>query len=219
LNVTSLEQQIYNCHLKHFRNGSPWKPRKDFSKIEESTLLYLRKLSQFFAKFKHINLEDFFEAPRLLHPEEPTPSLKYFTTRAAIKAYTLSQQQKNNQSPDKQLLRIKESFKFIINFCLEKKIQLQDYLFYKENYSFVWLEHYRTYQINPYCLMELLDFSKLSVMTENAVWEPNLTEHFFAFRNRYHQSAQAKSLIKDITSKIHILLKEELTSSTKTNII
>lgn len=210
MSISTFEQQIYNCHLKHFRNGGGWKPRKDFSDISDSVKLNLSKLNHFFAKFKHISPDDFFAAPRILHPEEPTPSLKFFTTRAAIKTYTLSQKQKINQSPEKQLDNIKKGLEFIIKFCLEKQISLEEYILFKEDHNFVWLEHYRTYQINPYCLMEILDFTQLSNMTQDAIWEPNLVDHFFAFRNRYHLSSQVKTLIKEATSKIRLLLKNNI---------
>lgn len=207
MSISNFEQQIYNCHLKHFRNGLPWKPRKDFSNLSESDKLHLQKLEQFFTKFKHISLEDFFASPRGLHPDEPTPPLKYFITRAAIKAYTIFQKQKINQSPDKQLDEIKRGMEYIALYCVEKKLVLEQYVFHLDGGSPAWLEHYRTYSINPYCLMELLNFSNLSKDTENAVWDENVVDNFFAFRNRYHQSVNAKKLVKEATSEISKFLK------------
>jgi hypothetical protein len=212
LNPSTFEQTIYNTHLKHFRNGGPWKPRKDFSDINDSTSLYLRKLSQFFKKFNHINVDDFFAAPKFLHPDEETPPLKFFITRAAIKNYTLMQKQKINASPEKQTESIKKGFEYIALFCLEKSILLSDYTNFQEGNGPAWLEHYRTNSINPYCLMELLNFSKLAEMTENVVWDNKITDNFFAFRNRYHLSSETKNLVKEGTKKIQQFLKEKLNS-------
>ena len=219
MNLTSLEQQIYNCHLKHFRNGGPWKPRKDFSDISSSTVLYLQKLSQFFLKFNYIKLEDFFGAAKELHPDEETPPLKFFIGRAAIKNYSLVLKQRINQSPEKQIDAIKAGLEFITHFCLENRIELDSYISFKDGNGPAWLEHYRTHQINPYCLMELLEFSRLHEHTENVVWDSNLVDHFFAFRNRYHLSFKTKTLVKEGTKKIQLFLKEMLKLPSKQPII
>lgn len=156
-------------------------------------------------------MEDFFSAPKELHPDEELPPLKYFTSRAAIKSYTLASKQKINQSPDKQIESIKKGFEFIALFCFERKISLDKYTsFREESCGPIWLEHYRTHSINPYCLMEILDFSRIHEIANNAVWEPNLVDLFFAFRNRYHQSKEAKNLIKEGSKQIQNFLKQEL---------
>lgn len=219
MNISNREQQIYNCHLKHFRNGCAWKPRKDFSDITSSTHLFLQKLSAFFEKFKHIDLDDFFGAPRELHPDEPTPPLKFFITRAAIKSYSMALKLRLDRSPDKQIESIKKGLEFIILFCLEKNISFEDYPLFKQDYNYVWLEHYRTNQINPYCLMEVLNFTRLSEQAEGAVWNSDLVDNFFTFRSRYHNSKDAKQVVKEGTKKIQNFLKEKLkVPSKQTNI-
>lgn len=216
MSISNFEQQIYNCHLKHFRNGQPWKPRKDFTDLTSSDKLYLQKLSLFFAKFNHIVPEDFFAAPRNLHPDESTPPLKFFISRAAIKSYTIFQKQKINQSPDKQIEDIKRGLEYIALFCAERSLSLEQYVSHQDGNGPSWIEHYRTHSINPYCLMELLNFSSLSRETENAVWDSNLVENFFAFRNRYHQSDHAKKLVKDATSRISNFLKNRVETPSTT---
>ena len=208
--ISNFEQQIYNCHLKHFRNGQPWKPRKDFTDLSSSDRLYLQKLTQFFGKFSHISPEDFFAAPRNLHPDEPTPPLKFFISRTAIKSYTIYQKQKINQSPDKQIEEIKKGLEFIALFCSERNLSLEQYVLHLDGNGPSWIEHYRTHSINPYCIMELLNFSNLSRETENVVWDSNIVDNFFAFRNRYHQSISAKKLVKEATSKISKFLKSRV---------
>ena len=212
MSISSLEQQIYNCHLKHFRNGEAWKPRKDFSDIPSSTLLYLQKLSLFFSKFKHINMDDFFSASKILHPEEPTPSLKFFIGRAAIKNYSLAQKQKLDQSPEKQFDKIKESLRFIAVFCLANNINLDQYLTYKIGRMPAWTQHYREHNINPYSIMELGNTSSLSNMSEDeqAIWAPNIFNNLNAIRTRYHNSPKTKSFVKEATKKIKNFIIEEL---------
>jgi hypothetical protein len=155
-------------------------------------------------------MDEFFGASKELHPDETIPALKFFITRAAIKNYSLAQKQRLNQSPEKQLESIKKGLEFITHFCIENKIAIEHYTLAKENNSPIWLEHYRTNLINPYCLMEILDFSRLHEQTEHAVWNAHLTDNFFAFRNRYHLSGEAKNLVRKGTKKIQEFLKQTL---------
>jgi hypothetical protein len=155
-------------------------------------------------------MDDFFGASKILHPDEPVPPLKFFIGRAAIKNYSLAQKQKIDQSPEKQLDSIKEGLGFIAKFCIDNQIFLEQYINFKIGNGPAWLEHYRTKSINPYCLMELLNFSSLHEQTINAVWDTNLTDNFFAFRGRYHLSSKTKTLVKEGTQTIQNFVKHML---------
>lgn len=208
--ISKKEQEIYNCFLKHFRNGLPYQPRKDFSDISPEHVTLLKRLANFFGKFPHIKWDEFFGAPRAIHPDEKCPPLKFFITRAAIRAYGLYQKQLEDQSPEKQFDKIKEGLRFIAIFCLKHRITLDQYLNYKINNMPVWTQHYREHNINPYCLMELGELSLRNMSEdERAFWAPQLFDNIDAYRNRYHNSP-AKSSIKQATSKIKIFITEEL---------
>jgi hypothetical protein len=211
LNISPIEQQIYNNHLKYLRSGQAWKPRKDFSGLDQATLNYLQKLKNFFYKFSHIKIEDFFFAPSFLHPEDPPQPLKFFTTRAAIKCYNLYKLQQFNLSPSHQEDSIKEGFKYIAKFCLENKILVEDYISFKIGIMPAWMEHYRLHLVNPYSLMEIISNRDLEVEADEAeLWIPRLKENFTAFKMRYHNSPETKQLCKRYFEKIKTIVSSEL---------
>lgn len=211
-NLTKQEQNIYNCFLKAYRMGKPFQPRKDFSKLSPTILLSLKKLSNFFTKFKHIEPQDFFEAPSILHPQEPCPPIDFFITRAAIKTYSLAAKKKIDESPEKQIDNIKDSLQFIAMFCLKNKIYLENYLKFKLSNMPIWMKHYREHHINPYSIMELgdLDEFKLLAEDEKAIWAGDFFQKIDSFKVRYYNSPKTRFLVKEATKKIKDFLKKEL---------
>jgi hypothetical protein len=213
LNLNKTEQSIYNCYLKSLRKGKPFQPRKDFSNLPPNTSINLYKLKNFFSKFPHISWQEFFDAPTQLHPNEQTPPLQFFTTRAAIKAYTLYQKQLEDQSPEKQLPKIKESLYNIASFCLQHSIFLDQYTSYRISKMPIWLQHYKEHRVNIYSLMELTDFSELQTFEKDELqlWCPSLLTNLPAYKNRYYNSEQTQRYVKEGTKKIKDFIKSELT--------
>ena len=62
INLTDFEKKIYNCYLKNYRKGQPYKPRQDFSNIDRNVAAYLQKISYFLKKYNHIDCFEYFEA-------------------------------------------------------------------------------------------------------------------------------------------------------------
>jgi hypothetical protein len=211
-NLTQNEKNIYNSFLKHFRNGLPYQNRKDFSDLTPTNVMCLKKLSYFFNKFPHINQDDFFGAPRFLHPDEKCPPLNFFITRPAIKTYSLALKKKEEDSPDKQIDKIKESFRYIGMFCLKNKIQLENYLNHKTKNMPTWMQHYREHHISPYILFEFENFEKFRNVNEEEkiMWTGNLFDNIDSYKVRYHNSQKAKQFTKEAYKKIKDFLKKEL---------
>jgi hypothetical protein len=166
-NLNQTEKNIYNCFLKHYRNGQPYQPRKDFSDLDSTTIVALKRLNTFFQKFPHITYEDFFGSPRTLHPDEKCPHISFFTTRPAIRTYSLAMKKKEDESPEKQLEKIRESFHFIALFCLRNKIGLNQYIKHKTHNMPTWMQHYREHNVNPYALLGLSDFNNFGMLEED----------------------------------------------------
>ena len=217
MNLSYLEQQIYNSYLKHLRSGKAWKPRKDFSDLPKETLITLNKLSTFFQKFKHIDVDKFLETPLILHPEENYPLLKFFTSRKAIKYYKLVSQLKENESPDKQLPSIKEGLKFITKFCLEKGINWSDYLLYKEEYMPLWIQHYKEQRVNIYSLVVCENHQYITSIPQEDldVWLPNFLDKFFQCKTRLHSSQRVKTSILTVVSSLKKFISENLLNYSK----
>jgi hypothetical protein len=218
LNLSDKEKSIYNCYLKFSRKGQPFNPRKDFTDLDDNTIVSLKKIAIFLSRYPHIRMEDYFNAPTELHPDEKYPSLAFFTTLAATKNYTLFKKKQEDEDPEKQIDLIKESFRFIGMFCLENNIPLEKYLTHKTGYMLSWLNHYREHRINPYSLMEINGlYESLSTLPKDEVelFAKNLNENFVAYKNRYNSSQETKTLVKEATNKIKIFIKNNLQSSKK----
>ena len=80
--------------------------------------------------------------------------LEYFSSMRAVKAYSLYKKQIFIQDPDQQIESVKESLRFIANFCVENKIQFYQYSNFRTSDTFAWLTHYKQNKINVYSLME-----------------------------------------------------------------
>lgn len=214
--VTNLQKTIYNCYLKNSRFGEPYKLRSDFSDIDPNLYLSLVKLSSFFVTYPHINIEEYFEAPRILHPEEKYPQLASFIRRSALKNYSLYQKRKEDRNPENQFDEIKDSFRFIGLFCISNKINLSNYIFFKQGYSYSWLDHYRQHRINPYVLFALGDImgviSKIP-KDELDLFASSLNENLIAFQNRYDKSFKTKQYCSELYKKVDNFVNSELTNS------
>ena len=215
-NLTQFEKNIYNCYLKNFRKGEPFKYRKDFSNVHPNVEMCLKKISAFLSSYSHIDVEEYFEAPHHVHKDEKYPSLKAFTSRTAIKTYSLYQKYKEDRNPELQQNEIKKSFQFIGMYCIDKKIDLDTYLFFKEGYAYAWMDHYRQRKINPYCLFILGDvFGVLSSIPkdERLLFAQNLEENLVAFKNRYTKSPKTQTYCKELHKKVKDFVKKELTNT------
>jgi hypothetical protein len=210
-NLTDFEKQIYNCYLKNFRKGEPYKPRKDFTDVNPNIIVSLKKISYFLNKYSHIKVEDYFEAPNFLYKDEKYPTLASFTGRTALKNYALYQKQKQDRNPENQFQEIKDSFRFIALYCLGSKIKLNQYLTYKAGYMYVWLNHYRENKINPYCLFALGNvFSVIEQIPkdEMGLFAQNLNENIVAYYNRYQKSSKTQTYCKEIIKRLENFIEK-----------
>ena len=82
---------IYNTYLWSSRTlkNKPFKRRKNFDKWDETEdFILCTKLNNFFLSFPNIDINTFFEAPHKVMTDF-NPTLKFYTTRKAIKCYTI----------------------------------------------------------------------------------------------------------------------------------
>jgi hypothetical protein len=216
LQVSEFEEHIYNLHLKTTRqkNKQPYKLRKNFVSLDDISKIYLKKLSTFFAKHKHIDIEDFFVAPFTIYPDETFFDLQYFTTLKAVKSYTLYQKYLQNLAPDSpdQLLRIQKSIKFILNFCKENKIKIDDYISHKEDNVPSFLIHLKEHKINTYTLHGFNNFEQMfrKVDTEiiKFMFDEQIYEQVRVTKIKLHGSTKAKAFVELGLQKASEILKK-----------
>lgn len=203
LQVTEFEERLYNLYLKISRqqNNQPYKLRKNFDTLDDGSKIYLKKLSCFFNKHKHIEAEDFFTAPFIIYTDEKFFDLQYFTTLKAVKSYTLYQKHIQNLAPDtpEQLLRIQQSIKFILKFCKEQKINITEYInFKKENIPY-FIMHLKEYKVNFYTLYGFIDFEhafkKIDSDIIKFMFDEQIYEQMRITKVKLHGSNQAKTFV------------------------
>jgi hypothetical protein len=212
LKITDKQKQIYNCYLKHSRKGQPYKFRKNFDDIDDRLKIDLYKLQNFFNKFKHIDIDFFFESFSFVYPNDQYPILSFFTTRKAIKCYSLYKEYKENLSPDLQLDEIKKSIVHIGSFCLRNKIQMKDFLKHKTLCIPTWVLEYKESKINIYSVIALGYSNDLYQMEEDErdIMIPGLLKNIESYKIRFN-NCNSKEKIKTWILHTDNFIKKNLT--------
>lgn len=220
MNISEKQKAIYNCYLKFSRKGQPYNIRKNFDDINDDLKINLYKLENFFNKFKHINLNFFFESFSFVYPDEKYPPISFFTTRKAIKCYSLYKEYKENTSPDSQIDEIKKSIIHIGSFCLREKILFDSYINHKTLCMPTWVKDYKECKINIYSLIAAGWVDKIGILEEDEkeLWVPNLLKNIESYKIRLN-SCKSKDQIKAWIDKTKDFVKNNLTNTEKQTII
>ena len=162
--MTEVEKIIYNNFLEVSKkvNNKPVKYRKNFDNFPDENYIIVSKLSNFFYKFKHLKIKDFFEAPYFVYDENYF-DLKFYLSPKAIKAYTLYNDKFLLNNPDNvnTLSKMQESIKFIYNYCKENNINIKDYLAVKEGEYNVFMKHIKNRDVIIFILFAFNNFEKV----------------------------------------------------------
>jgi len=201
--ISDFEKHIYNTFIKVSRgsSGKPYKTRKNFDDLlEKKEYAYLKKLSNFFNRFKHIDVKEFFSAPYELYKDEKYFELDYYTTLKAVKAYSTIVKKNELLDPDEkqQLQSILKSFKFIKKFCHEQNINVDSYVNHKTNNIFSFVLHLQEHQVNFYSLLEFKDTIRNIRLIGPEIIEFMFGNDFYnkieTFRTKYIVSKKARML-------------------------
>ncbi len=215
--MTEKEKRLYNSYLiasKVIRK-KPFTLRKNFSGFEDSdNYFYLKKISNFLDKYPQIKQDLYFQAPYALYKDTDFFPLQFFASQKAIKTYTLYLQEIREQSPDSdaQMQLIKDSLRFIANFCLKNKIPIEKYITYKPGITYAWTVHLREHKITIYSLFEfpeLYEILKSIPLDEKSLLLDDIDDHIHAYKNRYNNSTNAKNLVQTGIKKLSFLLKNQ----------
>ena len=163
--LSELQKQIYNWYICSQRrnNGKPSRFRKDFSNFkEEKYLSALQKIEKTFEKYPHLKRMEFFDAPFKVYPDkEQYYSLDFYATQKALMTCISYFKLLEQQNPDDQLEYIKESLRFITNFCLASNLLLNQYIRFKSVAQHDCLKHLKQHQISWYMVLAIPGFLKL----------------------------------------------------------
>lgn len=152
--MTETGKIIYNHYLRALRvnNGKPFREKKNFVDFEKSDdYKYIYKMESFFKQYPHLLKYDFFNAPYKIYKEEKQYfTLKYFASYKGLKTCVEYYNSLLKENPDNQLDFIKDSLKFIAEFCIEKRISVSDYIYYKSITQNDFLKHLKEHHISWY---------------------------------------------------------------------
>ena len=169
--ISKKEEQIYNSHLYASRSAQnkPTRFRNNFDNLAEKDIVYLKKLSAFFSRYRHINLQDWFISPYKVY-EETYFDLHFFTTRKALKCYSMYMKKKETQDPDSDssISQIKECLSFVYQYCKDHNLSLDEYVKSVDGNLPLILTHLKKHKINFY-MLHLLEVDAIIKTVETPI--------------------------------------------------
>lgn len=217
-NITQEEKDIYNAYLVVTRRsqGKPYRKRENFDGFDESNnYVYIKKLSLFFSRYTHVDIEDFFKAPFEVYPtRDDTYDLSFYASRKALKIYTLYQTKKEEEPPDStnQLYFIKNSLNFILKFCRNNKITLNNYIYHKTEEQYSFILHLKERKISFYVLFGFVEAINIIKTIDKNILEfmfKDIYNKLEIYRKKYNNSTKAKFLVVKGLEKIQDSLTTE----------
>jgi hypothetical protein len=208
--VTERQKRIYNVYLKESRRGQPYKLRKNFDKMDAHSCSVLEKLDQFLSAYPNIEWSAYFSAPHKIYPDESKYSLDFFITQKAKKAYALHMKSLETQDPDtiESIKRLQTSLQFVLDFCREKGLTLEQYAAYCEDSLPCVVDHLKTHKITYYTLHSI-GISRLNI--EQRVLDFVFGDFYGTLqvtKNKFFASKLMKEFSKRAITKIQNKLKE-----------
>ena len=171
--ISKKEEQIYNSYLYTSRSvkNKPTRFRSNFNNLPDKDVISLKKLSKLFNNYNHINYNDWFIAPHKIYDGcAHYFDLHFYTTRKALKCYTMYIKQRETQDPDSEstIEHMKECLSFVYKFCKNNNLTLQEYVnSMQENLPTI-LIHLKEHKITFY-MLHLLEVDAIIKSVETAL--------------------------------------------------
>lgn len=157
--ITKKEEAIYNSYLYASRSAQdkPTKFRRNFDNMSDKDVVCLKKLSLFFDKYRNISYSDWFASPYKVYNAFEYFDLHFFTTRKALKCYTMYMRDRELNSPDSEesIELLKTCLSFIYNYCKDNSITVDEYKRMQEDKLPLILLHLKEHKLNFYMLHAL----------------------------------------------------------------
>ena len=212
MSLTELEKQIYNAYLIASRTAKdkPFKLRRDFTKVDDKTFIILKKLSSLFTSNRNVNIADFFKAPYSYYGAEEYFDLQYFMSPKAIKCYTMYKRKLETTLPDSEenIIRCKQCCTFILRYCVENNLSLNEYKSINNGTTPLVLQHLRDHSINFY-VIHGLECDRVIRQVEPDLLEFFITD-FNTVLNETRINFQRSEKLKQVVRKSFQLIEEYL---------
>lgn len=216
--VTNAEKNLYNTYLRISRSSQnkPFSYRKDFTDLEDSAVVHLKRISALLSKYPHIDPDDYFLAPFKVYPNAEFFPLEYFAGMGGVNAYTIYMKQIQEMPPDseEQIDFISKSLKTIGSFCIKHNIPVEKYSSFKTGITYDWMKHVKRHEVSIYALMEFSEISDIikgAAEDEKELFLGDIGTYFWGYKTKYMQSKIAKTLVQEGLKRINNIVKQKIT--------
>ena len=211
------EKIIYNTFLKTSRvkSGLPYRLRKQWHGFEDTPYYaHVLKLKNFFSRNRGVDVAEFFEAPYTIYPGESGFDLDFYSSQKAIKIYTLALKKKMLLDPDDpyHLNQVSRGLKFILKYCQENNIQLQDYLPYKTGIQRIFITHLKERKISIYNLFAFINFDREFKSEDADILRftlGDIYDNLDVFRTKYLNSKTLRKIAELGLQKVNNILMKK----------
>lgn len=209
--LTERQKRIYNSYLRESRRGQPYKLRRNFDNMDEHTSSVIEKLDKFLSSYPHIEWSAYFAAPHKIYTDDSKYPIDFYITQKAKKAYALYMKSLETQDPDsdESLIRLQQSLKFVLQFCIEKGLTLDLYGAYCEDSLPCVVDHLKTHKINFYTLHSI-GISRLNI--EQRILDFVFGDFYGTLqttKNKFYASKKMKEFSKRANVKLQNKLNEK----------
>ena len=216
--ISKIEEQIYNSHLYTSRSvkNKPVRLRSNFNNLDERDEVTLKKLSKFFRGYRNINYNDWFIAPHKIYDGcAHNFDLHFYTTRKALKCYTMYMKRKETQEPDSDdaIEHMKECISFVYKYCKSNNLTLDEYKNEIRGSFPTVINHLKEHKITFYTL-HLLEVDAIIKSIETAALNFIVSD----FWNIYSQTRikfASSTLLKTKARKAKELITQKLVENKK----
>jgi len=215
--ITNIEKNLYNTYLRISRTAKdkPFSYRKDFSDMDDSTILHLKRISNLLHKYPHIMPDDYFMAPYKVYPNAEHFALDYYAGMGAVNAYSLYMKQLQEMPPDsdEQLEFIKRSLKTLGTFCIRNNINVCKYPTFKSGLTYEWMKQIKKHEISIYVLMEFSEISNIIKEVpedERELFLGEVGAYYWGYKSKYMQSTLAKQLVNEGLDRINKVVNSKI---------
>lgn len=215
--ISETQKDIYNLYLRAFRsnNNKPFRYRKNFDKLEDKIRISLNSLEGFFRKYPHLLNSEFFDAPYKIYKDEKAFfPLSFYASYRGFSACIAYYKLMVDDNPDNQISLIKKSLKFILEFCIDKKISFNEYGNFCSIAQNDFFKHLKEHKLCWYVVVGISDlYNKLYDMPKDEFelyFGQNIS--LISLYNKLDNSKKAKELIDSFIQGAQKYIDEHLNS-------
>lgn len=213
------KKKIYNLYLKAYRqnNDKPFRTKKNFSDIQknDSLIANLTKIESIFLKYPAFFSQNYFDAPyKIYNDEKKYYPLSFYSSQKGINSCISYLNWLRDSDPETQFEHFKNSFKFVANFCVEKGINLEDYVNYCSVSQNDCLLHLKQHKISWYLVFNIPGFYPLLYNLPKDEFQLYYGDKIDLQKiySRYHLSTKTVKYMNTLREKIATYIKNQLQS-------